>query len=432
MKIIIITPIIPYPLDEGGKVSQFAFLEYLQNSLNIHLILRVNSDLDNEYANQLSQTLPKINVHKIITYEQQEQTKHQVVHKVPFHKKIYWKLYDSLYKSKKPKEAKEAIKNKIISVKTDDFDRPIGFLSTYNRSTIDKIGQLIKDIEPDIIQIEHNAFLNFIEFIDHPKTIFVEHEIQFGRLLSLSRKSFTPFEKYKIELNRTIETALLNKYNMVFCFSEDDKRLLEDNAVKTTIKVSPFPIPDAAFQHPTESQKEIKKTIFVGGSSHYPNQDAIEWYIEHVAKQVYEEVGLKFHIIGKCKNDLIEKYSNLEYVVFEGYVDDLFLACCNSIMVVPLRIGSGIRTKILYGMAQELPVISTTIGCEGLGAKNNENIIVANNAEDIKKEIILLYHNQDRAADIGKKAYQFVYDNFSQEKLVEKRFSFYNQLLENK
>lgn len=429
MKLLIITPVIPYPLDEGGKVSQFAFLECLQNSLDLHLILNINSDLENDYADQLSQVLPKISVHKILTFKQKLQLEKQPDNEVPLYKKIYWQFYDYLYKSKKNEIL---VKNIIAGTKTDDFERPIEFLGTYKREIIDKIGKLINDIKPDIIQIEHNAFLNFIEFVNHPKTVFVEHEIQFGRLLSLSKKSLTHFERYKIELNRTIETALLNKYNMVFCFSEDDKKLLQDNAVKTTVNVSPFPIPDEAFRHPTEVQKEIKKTIFVGGSAHYPNQDAIEWYIDHVAKDVYEEVSLKFHIIGKCRNELIEKYRNLEHVVFEGYVEDLFLSCTNSIMVVPLRIGSGIRTKILYGMAQELPIVSTAIGCEGIGVKSHENIIIANNADDIKKEIVSLYHNQDRASNIGKKAYQFVYDNFSQKKLVDKRLDFYTQLLETK
>lgn len=429
MKLLIITPIIPYPLDEGGKVSQFAFLEYLQDFLELHIVISVNSDNDARYANQLSEILPKITVHRIGKFRDGEYIDKQSFENVPFYKKVYWKLYDRLYKTKK----KKAHPNRVLSNSiTSDFDGSLEFLKTYDRQLVDRVGHIIDCIQPDIVQIEHNAFLNFIEFIDHPKTVFVEHEIQFGRLLSLSKKSLTHFERYKIELNRTIETALLNKYNMVFCFSEDDKKLLDDNAVKTTVKVSPFPIPDEAFRQPTEEQKEIKKTIFVGGSAHYPNQDAIEWYIDHVAKKIYEETGLKFHIIGKCKNDLMEKYSNLEHVVFEGYVEDLFSACINSIMVVPLRIGSGIRTKILYGMAQELPIVSTAIGCEGLGVKNNENIMIANSAEDLKKEILLLYHNQDIAAHIGKRAYQFVYDNFSQKKLVEKRLDFYTQLLETK
>ncbi len=427
MRILIITPVIPYPLDEGGKVSQFVFLEFLQSLLEIHLVLVINSEIENSYANQLAEALPHILIHKVQTdYEKKHIPK--PVYNIPVYKKVYWKFYDLFFKSK----TEQATKIIIPPKQTDDFDRPIEFLGTQNKSVINSINRLINNVEPDIVQIEHNAFLNFIEFIDHPRTVFVEHEIQFGRLLSLSKKSWTAFEKYKLELNRTIEIALLSKFGMVLCFSEDDKKLLQNNGVNTKVEVSPFPIQDSAFFHPTISQKQIEKIIFVGSSAHYPNQDAIEWYIDHIAKNIYEEIGLKFYIIGKCKTDLIEKYNDLEYVIFEGYVDDLVTACTNSIMVVPLKIGSGIRTKIIYGMAQELPIISTAVGCEGLGATDNENIMIANTAEEIKKKVVYLYRHQDIAEKIGFNAFNFIQENFSQKGLASRRVDLYNQLLEKK
>ena len=424
-KLLIITPIIPYPLDEGGKVSQFYFLEYLQYYLDIHMIFLINSYLENSYADKLSEMLSDVTIHKIKNYQTSEdQARIHPISKTLFLKRIYWKFMD-LFLKKNDHDSIFIANEK----KTDDFDRPIEFLNTFSRDIINSISKLIEIINPDILQIEHNPFLNLIEFIQHKKTIFVEHEIQFGRLLSISKTKFTAFEKYKIEINRTIESALLNKYKMILCFSKDDRKLLIENNVTTITKISPFPIPNETFQIPTLEQKIIKKIIFVGGSSHYPNYDAIVWYIDNIAQDVYKKTGLKFHIIGKCQINLIEKYANYEYVVFEGYVDNLFEACTNSIMVVPLRMGSGIRTKILYGMAQQLPIISTEIGCEGLGSKNNEDIIIANTPLEFKTQILFLKENQEIANKIGESSYKFAIENFSQKKLCERRLDLYKMLL---
>lgn len=421
MKLLIITPIIPFPLDEGGKVSQFSFLEYLQNKVDIHLLVVIYSESQNQDADNLSKVLTKVTIHKIKNYQEGKNVIAARNTKTFALKKIYWKLSDLLKKRKRNKWKQNAI--------TDDFDRSIEFLQTYPRRIVEAIMKNLQEIDPDIIQIEHNSFLNLITFITNKKVVFVEHEIQFGRLISNAKKPYGAFENYKIEINRTIECALLNKYNTVFCFSNDDKKLLLDNHVTAKIEVSPFPIQDNAFHTPTEQQKSIRKIIFVGGNAHYPNHDAIVWYIENVAQKVYEKSGLKFHIIGKCDNNLVNKYTSYEYVIFEGYVNDLFEACTNSIMVVPLRIGSGIRTKILYGMAQHLPIVSTEIGCEGLGAIDNDNIIIAKNASEFTEKILYLSNHQEEASNLGESAYNFVLQNFSQEKLSEKRLDLYKTIL---
>ncbi len=424
MKLLIITPVIPYPLDEGGKVSQFAFLEYLQDFITIHLAVVPSSLHDLQNISLLEKKLPKVKIHSINHIQKPVYLKKEK-RKIPFYKKIYWTITDFIFKSKnKAKKSIVVAKNTI-----DDFDRNLAFFNTYNRLVINNLYDLANVIQPDIIQIEHNAFLNFIEIFNKHKTIFVEHEIQFSRLLSFKNKNLSAFEKYKIEYNRTIEIALLNKYSSILTFSHDDKELLYQNNVNIPIEVSPFPISEFAFRKPNDDEKKINKVVFVGGSNHFPNRDAIEWYIENIAESVYHDTLLKFHIIGKCSDDLVEKYSLKSFVIFEGYVDDLQKACINSIMVVPLRMGSGIRTKILYGMAQELPIISTDIGCEGLGTTNSINIINANTAEEFKNKIKEIYNNPDISNTLAENGYNFVKNNFSQKKLSERRLEIYHQLL---
>lgn len=100
-------------------------------------------------------------------------------------------------------------------------------------------------------------------------------------------------------------------------------------------------------------------------------------------------------------------------------------------MIVPLRIGSGIRTKIMYGMTQGIPIVSTSIGCEGLGIIDNENILVADDIDMFKNQIIKLYNDKLLCKKLSENAYNFIKNNFSQEFLGNKRLEFYNKLLNN-
>ena len=170
--------------------------------------------------------------------------------------------------------------------------------------------------------------------------------------------------------------------------------------------------------------------VFIGAESHFPNKDALDWYLTTIAEKIYHETNLKLHIIGKWSVEYKNKYSS-EYIIFEGYVDDLKEICRNSIMIVPLRIGSGIRTKIMYGMTQGIPIVSTSIGCEGLGIIDNENILVADDIDMFKNQIIKLYNDKLLCKKLSENAYNFIKNNFSQEFLGNKRLEFYNKLLNN-
>ena len=419
MKLVILTPIIPFPLDEGGKVSQYAFLEYLQNYIDIHLFLVVNSFDDNKDIDELQLKLSKVKIYRFKNFQE----KIVVTKKIPLIKKIFWKISDLI---NPPKKQKININKKEF----DDFDREIEFGITLNREITDLISQNLEDIKPDLVQIEHNFYLNTIGFLKKYNVIFVEHEIQFARLLSLKKEFYTPYEEYKISLYKYMEISLLNQYNQVFVFSENDKELLISENINTKIYVSPFPVLDNFFTPTKLGNKGIEKIVFVGGSSHYPNKDAIEWYINNISKVTFQKTGLKFHVIGKCQPEFIEKYKHNEIVVFDGFVEDLNKACENSIFIVPLRMGSGIRTKIIQGMAQQLPIVSTTIGAEGLGAETGKNILIADNPSDFSNEIIKLYNNLDLYNDIAINGFEFVKENFSQKVLGNKRLEIYKEIID--
>ncbi|UPZ37823.1 glycosyltransferase family 4 protein [Sphingobacterium sp. PCS056] len=420
IKLLVLTSHIPYPLNEGGKISQYVFAEKVQNMVDLHYVVVAYNEEMMTYAQQFREKLTAAQVH-IIDRRSPKVGLFQMI------KQFIWSslnFISSIFRNRRNKE--------VAHVPYDDYERDAPFFTNLEPQLIDRVGQVITSVSPDLIQVEHNGFLNIVESLpQHIKKIFVEHEIQFARLES-SKLPVTNFEIYKRNLTKTLELGLLAKYDYIFVFSEEDKiRLSQALADQVDIKVSPFPVQGTFFKQVQEADFDIQKVVFIGPEDHKPNYDAILWYRETIAQDIFEKTGLKTHVIGRWSEESINKLST-SYLVFDGFVEDIVAHNKNSLVIVPLRMGSGIRTKIIYSMAQNLPVISTSIGCEGLAVSNGKEILINDDINEFKHAMISLITDKERALKIACNGYKYVQENFSEQELVNKRFAFYRHILDVK
>jgi glycosyltransferase involved in cell wall biosynthesis len=100
----------------------------------------------------------------------------------------------------------------------------------------------------------------------------------------------------------------------------------------------------------------------------------------------------------------------------------------HEIMMVPLQSGSGMRIKIIEGMAMGKVIVSTSIGAEGIPVTHNENIIIANTPEEFANAIKNLSSNQELKTKIGNNARKFIEDYFENTKLISELLKFYESL----
>jgi glycosyltransferase involved in cell wall biosynthesis len=94
----------------------------------------------------------------------------------------------------------------------------------------------------------------------------------------------------------------------------------------------------------------------------------------------------------------------------------------STLTIVPHRIASGVRFKILEAMAMRLPVVSTSIGCEGLEVADGENILIADRPETFARKVVALLENEDLRNNLTEKAYALVKENYTWEN-VDKRLN---------
>jgi glycosyltransferase involved in cell wall biosynthesis len=237
-------------------------------------------------------------------------------------------------------------------------------------------------------------------------------------------------EEWKIANTKLLEIGLMNAYDKVVCLTEIDKKTLELEGVNSErIEVSPLPV-DVA-EHPINQPFEFsKKLVFLGPEVHFPNLDGVDWFLANCwEKLLRKDPELKLSILGKWSNEAKKMFQHARNVTFEGFVEDLSVVMKGSVMIVPLRIGSGMRMKILEGAAWHVPMVSTTVGAEGLPMNHMENCILADTAQDFVDGILTLSADVSLQNQFVKNAKSIIKLGYSVEECGQVRNEIYKRLI---
>lgn len=154
--------------------------------------------------------------------------------------------------------------------------------------------------------------------------------------------------------------------------------------------------------------KDRRDIVFVGGYSHTPNIDAVQYFATEVMPILRRQLpGVRFFAVGSNPPSEILALAS-EDIVITGYVKDLnpFLDLMR-VSVAPLRYGAGIKGKIGTAMAVGLPTVATSLAAEGMSLTHGENILVADGAEGIADAVVRLYHDENLWNSLSGKGLEF-------------------------
>lgn len=190
---------------------------------------------------------------------------------------------------------------------------------------------------------------------------------------------------------RKLEKDLLGKIrNWVVC-SDIDKKYLETLGVNANIYTVPNPVDVDYFQ--SSKRKYSGKIILFRGLMDKPvNIDAVLFFSHKIFPLVKKKIkDVKFYIIGPKPAKNIRKLNDGKNIFVKGYVEDMKICLENStVCVCPIRIGSGTRHKILQAWSMGKPVISTSIGAEGLMSTDGIDVEIADDPKQFAQKIIRL------------------------------------------
>jgi len=237
---------------------------------------------------------------------------------------------------------------------------------------------------------------------------------------NIFKKIYAFIEEIKMKI---FEKKWWRKVDKCIVVSDIDKKIVEKRIQeKSKIEVIPNGV-DTEYFSPSNSISTIPYSlIYVGQMSWYPNQDAVIYFLEEIYPLIKKrESRVSFWIIGRGISEKIKRFSQQDNSIkVIGYVEDIRPYIAQSeIFVVPLRIGSGTRLKILEAMAMGKPVISTSIGCEGLEVENGKNIIICDTSQDFAEAILKLFKNKSFSKRVEEAGRKLVKEKYSWRKILK-------------
>ena len=201
--------------------------------------------------------------------------------------------------------------------------------------------------------------------------------------------------KNEADLNNYIQTknnelAVYQKADAVITVTVDDAVALKKSSRKISCEV----VPNIHEIVPNNKMPEKNTLIFIGGFSHSPNVDAVLYFCNEIMPLIMKRIeNIHFKIVGSNPPDEIRLLEN-QFVTVTGYVPETSSYLQKShVSVAPLRYGAGMKGKIGEAMAHGVPVVTTTIGAQGMGLSNRENVMIADSPDSFADAVMELFEN---------------------------------------
>ena len=222
---------------------------------------------------------------------------------------------------------------------------------------------------------------------------------------------------------KDLEFDIMKKSDLTCFYSyvEVDEIAKEDSSINT-IQI-PLYIYDK-FEEVNYSHKDRQDIMFVGGFGHPANTDGIIWFVNKVLPLIHQSLpDIHFYIIGSKPPPKILAMSN-EYITVTGFISDEELETyydkCK-LVVAPLRFGAGVKGKVVEALYNGMPLITTSIGAEGL--PNIENVLkISDNALEFANNAIEIYTNEAMGMRLSQEANKYCKEHFSVQAADEQIF----------
>jgi polysaccharide biosynthesis protein PslH len=297
-----------------------------------------------------------------------------------------------------------------------------------------ELAKVLTEKSFDVIQLEGLYLCPYIPVIrKYSKALIayrahnIEYEI-WERTATLSEGLRSKYLRNLSKRIKRFEVSYLNSYDLLVPITDRDGIILDKLGNTKPRHTSQTGI-DFASLVPTARKLEFPSLFHIGALDWAPNQEGLIWFFNQCWPKIHQDnPDLKFYLAGRNAPEWFERIIKLDGVVYLGEINDAYdFINSKAVMVVPLFSGSGMRIKIIEGMALGKPIVTTDIGTEGIPTENGKNILIANDADRFTDAITQLINDRELSTRIGKSAIGFIQEKFDNLSQAEALVEFYKQ-----
>lgn len=305
------------------------------------------------------------------------------------------------------------------------WKRPAVFWKRYSKDMMKAVGEMVEQGKYDLIIAEFSEMGQYLH--KNPYLSAIKKIISCHRCVTASYEKYTALGevRFKLYLKSIPQLNGLQKYefNMyrsadrIFVLTPQDRFTMQYYAQDLAVSVVPSGIDVKYIQaQPAVTKEPI--VLLTGFMSDPANEDGVEWFYHHVWKQLSERhPEVKFYIVGSSPSPKILRLARKDSrIIVTGAVKDLRPYRNRArVFVSPVRLGSGMRLKVLEAMASGLPVVSTSLGMAGIDAQTGVNCLVADTPELFTRSVEWLLTDPGLSEQMARNARELVEQKYTLE-----------------
>jgi glycosyltransferase involved in cell wall biosynthesis len=395
--ILFVTTRIPYPPWEGHQIRTYNLLKRVAQSHSVTLLTFVRKDESKDNAEHLKKICDNV------------------------------ELFDI------PNERTRTtfIKDLLLSLL---LLQPFIVRRYFSKSLYNRIDTILKTHPIDLIHFDMLPLAQYRTLAGPIPTVLNNHNVEsllLKRRASDEKNIFAKVFFYiQAILLKQFESQACSDVSQVICCSKTDKNILRDLSNSESIAVIANGVDTAYFRSKPCDAQNPYALIFVGGMGWFPNKDGIEFFLSEIFPAlVKSNPAYSLTLVGNTSN-LVIPTSIEPHVIQTGFVDDFRPYISKAaVYILPLRVGSGTRLKLLEAMSMEKAIVSTAIGAEGISVTHNENILIADTAAETVSAIQSLCANAVFRDNLGLSAEKLATQSYDWQSLGQQLLVIYANLL---
>lgn len=297
---------------------------------------------------------------------------------------------------------------------------PVTVLNYKSKEVAGCLQSILRSKPFDAVQMETSNLFSYLPVIrsapNRPMVLLDWHNIDSELMERYSSEAGSLPKKLvarrTASLLHKLEARLMNLCDAHTVVSEVDKQKLLRHNPAANVTVIPNGVDSARFSSSGVPSRQCS-LLFVGSMDYHANADSVMWFAQSVWPEMSRKYpSLKFNIVGRSPGRSIQLLAS-DKIHVTGTVDDVRPFYADALaVIVPLRVGGGTRLKILEAMAMGVPVISTTLGAEGVAARDGQEILLADSEEDMINALDRIVTNVRFRKDLTDRAKQLVVQHY--------------------
>ena len=379
MKILVVLPLFPYPLEKGDKLRAFYQIRELSKHNEVYLFCVSHTKVPPESIEKLTPYCRDIKVvhsPRLVNYK-------NVLRNYLYTKSLQIGYWDSLKARRSYKKFEKQVVPDVI------YSQMVRTMTLVSRSPI-----------PKVMDFQDALSMNTERRMEKSRGLwhYILH-FEFKMLRSTEYNSFRIFDALTI-ISETDSEAIPHRKN--------GDIIVVPNGV------------DFEYFKPLEREKEYD-IVFCGNMRYEPNVYASQYLVKEVMPIVWQEFPqAKLLLAGAYPKNKVSHLAS-KLVTVSGYVDDIRESYASArIFAAPMQTGSGLQNKLLEAMAMKLPCVTTSIANDSLRAQEGKDVLIGNTPYEFAEHLIALLRDQQLRDQLAENGYAFVCDNYSWDAAGEK------------